>query len=561
MRLKSDSSSPPFSSGVSRRQFLGLSGALAAASWLSGCAVSGARPVPAAGQVQLLFYADTLAQWLPSWVHPRATHLGPMALLGQAPYITEEDRLTALGLTAEDRSAAWLTAGAARQQPQQMGGYARLAQALEDQRQQHQGPTVTLEAGQCWTGSGLAQLSEGRHGPESSHWLGADLRLASDEAQRWPARWPQMKRDFGRPILDAEQPFTLLNAQGLQLGVLGIADPWRTGQAQQSGWSAEQWALQIQQQINLYRQQADLLLLVTDAGTNPSLWLAQQLSGAAMLFSAGGQDLWPEPLLPASGAAALPVCCAGQLGQGYFAVDFYVEAGQWRYQGGFQPLLAEQPEAPAVQRRIAQLRAPYGRWLDEPLATSPNWLYRQATLAGSWDALIAAALASTGARLTLAPGVRTGLALPPDHPITREHLLSLTAGLNAPVFKLPATQAQLRARLEAGADELIGESWWLHSSRDLPRLSGSHYVLRYQAALGQRVADLEWPSSTTRAQLDTAGWSPSYQGEGPPLWQLMEGWLRQRPASWTLPQMEQPSLAFVEGHPGWHPEATAAGAL
>jgi len=165
------------------------------------------------------------------------------------------------------------------------------------------------------------------------------------------------------------------------------------------------------------------------------------------------------------------------------------------------------------------------------------------------------ALKTTGAELTLAPGLRHGVALPPGAVITRDHLLSLTAGYPATLFNLPANRSQLQSRLEVGADQLLSDDWFLHTSEDLPRLTGSHFLLRYQALAGQRISELNWPVASTSEQVKVAGWSTHYQGEGVALWQVMENWLRERPKNWQLPEIEKPSLAFVDGHPGWHPEA------
>lgn len=536
----------------SRRRFLGVSAAGMAVSLLPGCATTSVgtaseRPLPAASSaVQLLFYADTHAQWLPVTSHPVANHLGPMSLLGQAPYFTEYNRLAELGIAVNDPRSAWLTASGARQSGGvRMGGYAALAKALEQQRGLWGADAcLTLEGGQCWNGSGLAELTTGRYAPLSSHWLGAEVRIASEEQHIWPQAYPRLYAEFGRPVLDTRNPVAFFDKAGVRIAVVGVTH-------QPLGLSRIQYLSHIQQQVLQASAQADWVVLLSDAGTNPDLWLAKELQGVDLILSSRGQDLWPQAV-----QAPLPVCFAGNQGQGYYAITLESKNSKRVVSAHFHPVLADQSEAsPAVAEQIQRLRSAHAGWLDQPLALAPAWLYRRDALAGSWDQLIAEALKTTGAELTLAPGLRHGLAVAPGAMITRDHLLSLTAGYNSRVFQVTADPQQLQSSLEAGADQLLSDDWYLHSSEDMPRLTGSAYVLRYQAVAGQRISELQWPVSSTRHRARVAGWSSHYRGEGQPLWQLMESWLRQRPSSWDLPPLEQPSLAFVEGHPGWHPEA------
>ena len=544
-----------------RRRLLAGSGVLAAAG-LSGCAApSGGGRAPASatsGDLKLLFYADTQAQWLPVRAHPAATHLGPLNLLGQAPYFTEQARLDKLGVAADSRQARWLTTSAARRQPQWMGGYAQLAQALYQERSQWGAQAcLTLEGGQCWSGSGLAQMTQGRYGPVSSHWLGADMRLASRERNLWPAQVDALYREFGRPVLTSEQPVQRLIRADVRIAVIGVPEVWAQRRATDEAWNPGQWLESLQRQINQERTRNDLLLLVSANGTNPDLWLARQLRGVDLILSSGGQDLWPRLVTD----APVPVCLSGSQGQGYFSLVAHKTGQGWQFEGAFNPVYSEQTEPLApVAEQLTRLRAPFASWLDLPLAEAPAWLYRRDVLAGSWDEVMSQALRATGASLTLMPGLRQGVALAPGDVITREHLLSLTAGHEAPVFDLPVTRESLKSRLEVGADQLLSEDWFLHTSEDMPRLGGAHYVLRYQAIAGQRVGELSWPGEQSSSPQRLMGWSPYYQGEGRPLWQLLEAWLREQPTHWRIPQVERPSLAFVDGHPGWHPAALELGA-
>lgn len=559
----------PLNNKFSRRQFFALSSAGVASSYLTACASTSSSlnkaQAPANSQVQVLFYADTNAQWLPSYVHPRANHLGPMSLLGQAPYLTEEVRLASLGLTHNQQAAKWLSAKAARQTPTLMGGYAVLAAKLKQLRQEvGADASLTLEGGGCWAGSGIASLSQGSHAPTSSHWLGAEAKLASNEQQMWSASYQNLYKQLGLPVVGAaplnhqkpEQKNTaFFTKAGIKIAVIGVANPWAN---QPQGFNEATWLAAIQTEINQAAKQASLILVLSDAGTNPSLWLAQRLEGADAILASGGQDLWPQPLVTrVNGKPAIPVVLAGNNGQGLMQLEFAaLDNSNWQLKAHYHPLFTQfEHQDNNVKQQLLQLRAPYASWLDLPLAEAPSWLFSQDSLSSSWSQLAAAALHTTGASLTLSPGLRQGLALPPGAKITRDQLLSLTGGYSARVFQLTTTQEQLKTSLEAGASQLLGDDWFLHTNEDMPRLSGASYILRYQGLHQARIGELSWQASGTNSELSLAGWSKSYAGGGVEMWQLMEDFLKQQTTSWQLPELEEPSLAFVDGHPGWHPAA------
>lgn len=546
----------------SRRHFLQASAATLSTAFtatsLTGCASTGTQRnnLPPATNIQLLFYADTHAQWLPSYTHPAANNLGPLSLLGQPPYITEQDRLAALGIQPNTITASWLTAQGARTQPLgKLGGYAALAQALQQQRQTFgTDATLTLEGGQCWNGSGFAHLTQGRFGPISSQWLGAEVKIASEEQLLWPAASTQLYQNFKQPVLTASQPLAVFTKAGVKIAVVGCPNPWLDSP---KGFNEQTWVAQLQEQINNANRQAKLVILLSDAGTNPSLWLASQLTGVDVILSSRGQDLWPLPLrLETNSGLSAPVICAGSQAQGFAQLELTSSNQGWQLTYNYHPLLNPEAHADAaVAQQIQQVRASHASWLDQHLATAPCWLYKRDFLAGSWDQLIAQALQDQGADLTFAPGLRHGLALPPGASITREHLFSLTGGYSATVFNIPAQREEVQHSLETGADQLLSDDLFLHTSEDLPRLTGAKYVVRYQAVAGQRIAELTWPVASTSEQLRVAGWSQHYTGQGLSLDQLLEAWLKQQPSNWQLQEIEQPSLAFVDGHPGWHPEA------
>lgn len=550
---------------LSRRQFFTFSTAGLASSYLTGCASSPkASTTPSrlkvadASQVEVLFYADTNAHWQASYAHPVANHLGPFSLLGYPPYLTEEVRLANLGFMGKQDAAPWLSTKAARQAPTLMGGYAALAHQLNTLKLQlGEAACLTLEGGGCWAGSGLASLSQGEFSPTSSHWLGAEAKVVSSEAQLWPKHYQNLYQQFNRPLVGANQAPAFFTKAGVKIAVVGSTNPW---QANPQGFNPQLWLSQLQQQVNLAAKQASLVILLSDAGTNPNLWLAQNLQGVAAILSSGSQDLWPQPIVTRHlSKASIPLITTGTNGQGFMQLTLVANKANplgWDITANYHPVLAQlSPEDPQVAAEINQLSAPFNSWLNFKLAEAPTWLYTQDCLTSSWGQLMAASLATQGASLSLTPGLRQGLALPPGASLTRNHLLSLTAGHTAKVFKLTTSQEEVKNSLEAAASQLLSDQLFLHTSEDMPRLGGASYLLRYQGLNGNKIGELSWPASATSSELSVNGWSKHYQGQGIEVWQLMESYLLAQKTSWQLPEAPTPSLAFVDGHPGWHPAA------
>ena len=209
-----------------------------------------------------------------------------------------------------------------------------------------------------------------------------------------------------------------------------------------------------------------------------------------------------------------------------------------------------QAHAQRLQPRLQQQRAAHAAWLDQPLAKAPENLWRRDVRAGSWDRLLHQALAREPKSAVLLPGLRYDSPLARGQMITREHLISLSASYPAPVVDVPAQQ--VRQVLENGAEQLFGEPLLLDNSQDLPRWLGQPWQVTYSPG-GKRVSEFAEPVGTCR----TFGLGFAADA-GQPLWQHLEGWLREQPADWQLAPLQLPEVRYVQGHPGWHPRSVVS---
>ncbi|WP_197053274.1 hypothetical protein [Litchfieldella xinjiangensis] len=551
---------------LSRRRVLQGTGAALLMPWLAGCATNGSArrtlsTPDGSGQVNLLYYADTLDTRQPEYPIVPATRLGPSERLGQAPWATAA---SVAALTSPlDTTMRQLTDPTLATQ-QRFGGYAGLAAKLAQLRRRLGPQTLTLENGQCWNGSGLSHFTQGRSGIAGSQLLGADARVSSNERLIWADSIAARYREFGAPVLGTltpEQnpdgrvtPFTVFERGGVRVAVVGISDPYAHDETR----PLDAWYDDGRRQVQQARDQADLVVVLADVGTGPGLWLAERLDEADLLLCARGQDFWPETIeVTRRDGSRIPVCLAGTRGIGAYHLDCRFHEGRWQIAAAFHAvseatLSAEEArEASTLQAQLEAQRAPYAAWLDRPLAYAPQWLWRRDVVSGSWDALISAALRQEVAdRHTLSPGLRYDVVVAPGDPITREHLIALSGGHDAPVFTVDADHASVHALFERACDQSFGYPLLLDNAEDLPRLDTIDWQCRYGAETGRRIT----LANDAIPQLVTWSIRPDAP-EGEPLWQVVERFLTAQPADWALSPRPTGTFTYVEGHPGWHPEA------
>lgn len=545
-----------------RRDVLGWMTLGACAPWLAGCSSLGAAAGPSDSQpVDLLYVADTLDARQPGRPVVPATRLGPATRIGQAPWITGANARSAQagGSPLDSLLDAALSDGV------ETGGYAVLGALLQRLREESgQGNSLTLENGQCWNGSGLAYLTRGVSGVQGSALLGSEVRVSSDERVLWPDQCQGLYQQFGHPVLGAglasdsaqrlaTPGMSVFRRGGVRIAVVGITDPYARDQKA----SLKQWLHSLQPVLTQARAEADLVVALADVGTGPGFWLAERLSQVDLVLCARGQDLWPQPveILQGSGKR-VPVVLGGARASGAFRIRCQAQAGQWRFEARFYPAFNNaldaggQAHAQRLRQSLQQQRAAHAGWLDQPLARAPENLWRRDVRGGSWDRLLHQALASQPDSAVLLPGLRYDSPLARGQMITREHLISLSGSYPAPVVDVPAQQ--VRQVLENAAEQLFGEPLLLDNSQDLPRWLGQPWQVTYSPS-GKRVSEFAEPLGQCRT------FGLGFDAEaGQPLWQHLEGWLRERPADWQLAPLQLPHVRYVQGHPGWHPRSLAS---
>ncbi|TWG82949.1 sulfur-oxidizing protein SoxB [Cupriavidus gilardii J11] len=205
---------------------------------------------------------------------------------------------------------------------------------------------------------------------------------------------------------------------------------------------------------------------------------------------------------------------------------------------------------------IRKVRAPYEQKLGEVLAVNRELLYRRGNFNGTFDQLILNGLMEVqDAEIAFSPGFRWGTTLLPGEPITMERLMDQTA-ITYPYTTVTAmTGDTIKTVLEDVADNLFNPDPYYQQGGDMVRVGGLRYTIEPRAPMGKRITAMELNGKPIEAgkTYKVAGWAPVSEAArdagGPPIWDVMAGWLRQRKEVAAAP-LNVPTVVGMQGNPG-----------
>jgi sulfur-oxidizing protein SoxB len=552
-------------SGLSRRELLqawaaATAAGLPLAAWAQADAAqaqAGLYELPPFGQVSLLHMTDCHAQLLP--LHYREPEL-------TLPAGVAAGSAMAHACTGLDFESAARRFG-------RLGGFAHLATLVQLLRASRPG-ALLLDGGDSWQGSATALWTAGQDMVDACRLLGVDVMTGHWEFTHGMARVQQIvghdlrgqtdfvahnvqTADFGDPVF---APFVIREINRVPCAIIGQAYPFTPiahPRALVADWRFGIQEAELQAQVQRARAQgAQLVVLLSHNGLSVDLKLASRVSGIDAILGGHTHDAVPQPVAVRNPGGVTLVTNAGSHGKFLGVLDLAVRNGRlsdWRYR--LLPVFANQLKPdPAMAALVAKLRAPFAARLAEPLATTEGLLVRRGRFNGSWDQLICDALRDElGADIAFSPGFRWGGSLLPGDTITREHLMDQLAITYPQTTLRRLTGAQIKAILEDVADNLFHPDPYYQQGGDMVRTGGLAYRISPAQPMGQRISALRLRRNSQPLEADqhytVAGWAPVMEPEpgqppdGPPVWDVVERWLRAqggRVAAIAPDQPEQP---------------------
>jgi sulfur-oxidizing protein SoxB len=567
---------------LSRREFLSVLAAAAAAGFPLGrearaADVQALYEPPRFGNVHLLHMTDCHAQLLPVYFREPSVNIGVGAASGQLPHIVGEGLLKLAGFKQGSREAyafSCLDFERAAQQYGKVGGFAHLATLVKQLKASRPG-ALLLDGGDTWQGSATALWTNAQDMVEAARLLGVDVMTGHWEFTYGMERVKEIVErefagridfiaqnvktaDFGDPVF---KPYVLKQMNGATVAILGQAFPYTP--IANPRWQVADWTFgiqeaELQQVVDEARANgAQAVVLLSHNGMDVDLKLASRVTGIDVILGGHTHDGMPVPVSVRNAAGQTLVTNAGSNGKFLGVLDLEVQGGKvagLRYK--LLPVFADLLPADAqMAAYIEKVRAPYVARLTEPLAVTEGLLYRRGNFNGSFDQLILDAMMEVrGAQIGFSPGFRWGTSLLPGQAITREHVMDQTA-ITYPWSTLTDMSGEMiKTVLEDVADNLFNPDPYYQQGGDMVRVGGLTYTCDPRAGAGRRISDMRLggkliePGKTYKV----AGWAPVSEAakeSGPPIWDVVETWLKQHKA--VAPRrLNQPRLVGMEGNAG-----------
>ncbi len=388
-----------------------------------------------------------------------------------------------------------------------VGGFARLATAVQQLRAQH-GPeqVVLVDAGDTFGDQLLANLTKGdatlrlmcalRYdfmalGNHDFEYGSANtLRLQS--LVRFPMRAANTRvistsADAGGAHPFLGDPTLVVTRAGVRVGLLALTyhNTDQTGNAENtrdiefsSGIDA------ARRYVPPLRQRADIVVIVSHQGTTVDSLLAERVRGIDVIVGGHSHDEITPPRRVAGTWMVQALSDASALGE----LTVTVNRGRVETVRGLVHTLYADRYAPdsAFAARLESIRAPHRSVLEEVVATAATDIGRTYKSESAADKLAGVMLREfAGAEVSMLPGLGFGTTIRPG-PVTREMIVGLFPHATK-VVRITLTGAQILATLEQSATNL-------RPTDDMDRIggllqtSGIRWTLDLQRPVGARVS-------------------------------------------------------------------------
>jgi len=395
----------------------------------------------------------------------------------------------------------------------QIGGLDRLAAAVLQIRQDNEGQSLLLDAGDCWGDTMIADQTKGSALVAALNHLNYDAMTIGNHEPDFgregmktliaQARFPVVAANL---VVGVDGPlfskaYVVREIGGVSVGILGLAypkTPWTTSFKNIEG-------LEFQTPVDVARrfipqmrdEGARLIVLLTHLGLSADKHLAEAVSGIDVIVGGHSHNRMGDALR----VGQTLIVQAGAHGSDLGRLDLVLEQGRIAdHRRTLIPLDHEMiPADPGTERLIRKLLEPHQQALHEPVGVAGDWVVRAQTLAGQEarkrdqespaDSLFADIVREeTGADVALLPGVGYGVAIPPG-PITAAQLRQLVPH-EGKLVTMRLSGAQILGVLEQAVTNVFTDDPELKVG-GMIQISGIRFQYDPERTLGNRVLKVE----------------------------------------------------------------------
>ena len=501
------------------------------------------------GNVTLIHITDSHGQLVPDWFREPETNLGVGADKGLPPHVTGADFLKLYNLkpgSPEAYALTYLDFDALAKGYGKMGGFDRIATVVKAIRAARP-EALLLDGGDTWHGSYTVLKTQGQDMVNAMGALKPDAMTSHWEFTLGIDRVKEIVKGLGFPFLGANifdatwdepayDPYKIFERGGVQIAVIGQAFPYLP--VANPKWMFPDLSFgiredRIAQMVQEVRGKgADLVVLLSHNGFDVDRKLAGRVAGIDVILTGHTHDALPEPVM----VGKTMLIASGSNGKFITRLDLDLQGKEIKaFRHKLIPIFSDviAPDA-EMAKLVAAQRAPYEKEMAEVIGHTGGLLYRRGNFNGTWDDLICnAMIEEREADIALSPGFRWGPSVIAGQPITREDLYNATAMTYPNCYRSEMTGAQLKAILEDVADNLFNPDPYYQQGGDMVRVGGMGYAIDVTKKQGERLSNMTLLK--TGAPVDpaktyvVAGWASVNHGtEGPPIWEVVESWLKRK---------------------------------
>ncbi len=382
------------------------------------------------------------------------------------------------------------------------GGFARVAAAISEIRQERGGDVIVLDGGDTIQGSGAAAMSKGAAVVPALNALGLDAAIPGNwEVAYGPTVLRERMAELDYPVFaanlrgdDGERlfpPYHVQDVGGVRVAVVGYTDPdvpQRQPPAYSAGLSYD-GPDELPRLVQEVRREhdPDVVLLLSHIGLAKAVALTDDVPDIDVHLSSDTHERTYEPI----DRDGVWVVEPGAFGSFLGRLDLWVADGEivdreWEL---IELTADAYDEDPEVRALIDEATAPYEEELERVVGHTSSVLARHNVIETTLDHLLADALRdATGTEIALSNGFRFGNPLPPG-PIRERDLWDFYPVVtNLKTGKV--TGEQILAFWERELENVFAEDASERFGGWIPRPSGMSVEFEAGAPAGERVQEV-----------------------------------------------------------------------
>ncbi|MFP4200214.1 MAG: bifunctional metallophosphatase/5'-nucleotidase [Clostridia bacterium] len=383
-----------------------------------------------------------------------------------------------------------------------VGGFPRIAGAIERIREERCGGVLALDCGDTIHGTYPAVKSQGKVMVPILNEIGFDAMTAHWEFAYGPEKFDEIVRDLSYPALAINcydeasgelryPPYLVKETGGLKVGIIGIAATIVDKVMPPHFSEGIRFTLgnrELPGYIDHLKkgEKVDLILVLSHLGFPQEVKLASEVDGIDVLLSGHTHNRLENPVMVDDTIIIQSGCHGSFLG----ILDVRVgERGISDYDHQLLVLDDSLPESPLVREMTDRALAEDREMLSEAVGRTSTALHRYTCLESTMDNfLLEGILDVTGAEMAFSNGWRYGAPIPPG-PVTLNDLYNILP-VDPPVSMCRISGEELRTMMEENLERTFAADPYEQMGGYVKRTAGLDMYFKVENPAGERIQEM-----------------------------------------------------------------------